>query len=251
MDDARAATIPAVGAAWHRTWHQLSGRGRRGATWRDVPGCAFLGTLVIARGGAWDPRDENPGTLALRVAASLYRAASRLTLDATDDDATDDVATDDDATERAALAIKWPNDLLVNGRKASGILIEADRSRFLVGIGVNLSATTWPDSASLLAPAPVAPVERFAVLLESSLREMLVPDARWHEVVLSVLAWRNRDVVVSEEGGAPVRGRLETIDRDGALVLTESAAATGGEAGVRRRVLAGRLRLSDPPTTDE
>lgn len=45
----------------------------------------------------------------------------------------------------APIQIKWPNDIVVNGMKIAGVLIEQDDERALVGIGVNGKQIRWPD----------------------------------------------------------------------------------------------------------
>ena len=78
-------------------------------------------TMAIRRGGAHDPEDPNPGTLALRAGAGLLAAIHHFL----------------PPGERARVQIKWPNDILLDGKKLAGILVEADPRWFYVGFGVN------------------------------------------------------------------------------------------------------------------
>jgi len=48
--------------------------------------------------------------------------------------------------------IKWPNDILVNGKKIAGILTEADQAAIVVGIGMNLNMSSVPEVESTLKP---------------------------------------------------------------------------------------------------
>ncbi|HSJ50621.1 MAG TPA: biotin--[acetyl-CoA-carboxylase] ligase, partial [Actinomycetota bacterium] len=101
--------------------HQTEGRGRLGRTWLDEPGHALMFSLVLrpalpAEGG---------GLLSLLAGVALVDACR--------------------AWAGGEAACKWPNDLLVDGRKAGGLLLEArlddDRIEHAVlGVGVNLGA---------------------------------------------------------------------------------------------------------------
>ncbi len=100
--------------------HQTRGRGRLGRTWRDEPGRALMFSLVLR------PVELSPpfgGLLSLLAGTALAEAAEQV------------------GDQRAAC--KWPNDVLVGGRKAAGILAESrlhdDRlDHVVLGVGVNL-----------------------------------------------------------------------------------------------------------------
>jgi len=101
--------------------HQTQGRGRLGRTWVDEPGRALMFSFVLRP--ELDP--GSGGVLTLLAGTALASASSEL------------------ADQRTACT--WPNDLLVAGRKAGGILAESrvDAGRFehvVIGIGVNLRA---------------------------------------------------------------------------------------------------------------
>ena len=131
------------------------------------------------------------------------------------------------------FALKWPNDVLLSGRKLAGILLEAVNGGALaIGVGVNLASA--PDPAAL-EPGAVPPV---------SLREAtglgVTPEDLLDHLAPAVAAWEDR---LNDEGFAPLRaawlaratrlgeqitarlpgrslvGRFETIDPTGALVL--------------------------------
>ncbi|MDA3950680.1 MAG: hypothetical protein PF508_15855, partial [Spirochaeta sp.] len=107
-----------------RAAHQFAGRGRRGNRWFDLPGNAVMMTMAVRRGGAYDPGDTNPGTLALRAGAALLSAIHHFV----------------PPGERSRVQIKWPNDILLDEGKLAGILVEADPRWFYVGFGVNAFA---------------------------------------------------------------------------------------------------------------
>ena len=115
------------GPAWILTHEQYGGRGRRGREW-VMPAGNFAGTLVLRpKGGA----AEAP-QLSFVAALALYDALS------------------DACGPSARLTIKWPNDVLLNGGKVAGILLESTGPELVsvaVGIGVNLAAA--PDTGSV------------------------------------------------------------------------------------------------------
>ena len=102
-------------------YEQTAGRGRRGRTWVARPGDALLFSVA-----GWLPRGiEGLGGLSLAVGLAVHDALRALPVDA------------------SRVALKWPNDVLVDGAKVSGILIETARSTkdataLVVGIGINL-----------------------------------------------------------------------------------------------------------------
>jgi BirA family biotin operon repressor/biotin-[acetyl-CoA-carboxylase] ligase len=94
---------------------QSAGRGRQGRQWSTPAGAALAWSLLLRR------EVQVPGTLPLQVGVAVCEAVESL------------------GVERAEL--KWPNDVLVDGRKCAGILVEA-RPQYgwaVVGIGLNLS----------------------------------------------------------------------------------------------------------------
>ncbi|MBI1374038.1 MAG: biotin--[acetyl-CoA-carboxylase] ligase [Phycisphaera sp.] len=93
--------------------HQAAGRGRRGRQWFAPPGAALL-TTVIA-----DPRGASADRLVLASCCALAEAVESLT--------------------DARVQVRWPNDLLIDGDKLAGILVEAVNGAALIGVGVNVS----------------------------------------------------------------------------------------------------------------
>lgn len=109
------------GPLWIVSDRQTAGRGRRGRTWTSEPGNLFATLLLV---------DPAP---AAHVAELCFVAALAI------DDAL--LGHDPALFERAAL--KWPNDLLLDGAKAAGILVEASTrgagTTVAIGIGVNIA----------------------------------------------------------------------------------------------------------------
>jgi BirA family transcriptional regulator, biotin operon repressor / biotin---[acetyl-CoA-carboxylase] ligase len=99
--------------------HQTGGRGRQGRSWLDVPGGALLFSLVLRP----DLDPDAGGLLTLLAGTAMARACLEL------------------ADQRSAC--KWPNDILVAGRKAGGIIAESrvEAGAFahvVLGVGVNV-----------------------------------------------------------------------------------------------------------------
>lgn len=187
---------------------QTAGRGRRGRPWFDEPRASLLASIVVR------PR------LAIRDLPKLSLATGVAVADAVR------------AITGLAVRLKWPNDLVVDGRKIAGILLEsriATETLVVVGVGVNLGQHRFPRELSGTATS---------VGLETG--QTVERDAMLEGVLAAFDAWRAR---LEREGFAPVRERwlalTDTIgrrvrvdgrvgvavdlDRDGGLVIRDSA----------------------------
>jgi BirA family transcriptional regulator, biotin operon repressor / biotin---[acetyl-CoA-carboxylase] ligase len=154
--------------------------------------------------------------------------------------------------------IKWPNDVLVEGKKVAGILVECAtiESRVdyvILGFGVNLNVTHKALMAALghsghaagsLADFAGREIDRnaFAAALLNHLARW-VETYRAHGPAPLLAAWRDRDILtgrrVEVRGEGPsYEGRVLGVDAQGHLLLRDSL-------GDLRRVLAGEIRLSD------
>jgi BirA family biotin operon repressor/biotin-[acetyl-CoA-carboxylase] ligase len=187
---------------------QTAGRGRRGRVWHDAPGDSLLISIVLR------PRLHVADLPKLSLAAAVAVAeAIHLT-------------TDLDAR------LKWPNDVLANGRKLAGILLE---SRIVAGpivvagIGVNLRQRTFP--AGLADTATSVDLEGGrAVGREELLEAVLAAFERWRRGLeregfaalrarwLTLADTIGRAVTVGEHAGIAV-----DLAEDGALVLRQAA----------------------------
>jgi BirA family biotin operon repressor/biotin-[acetyl-CoA-carboxylase] ligase len=187
--------------------HQTGGRGRRGRVWADVPGESLLVSIL------------------LRPAVPMSRAP-QLTLVAA-------VAVVE-AFESAAgvsAGIRWPNDILVEGRKLCGILAEAVAGsdgrlhHVILGIGANVNQVELPgdlrETATSLGREAGRSVSRDVVL--ERLLEAL--DRRYAEFLAGGFAalratWRSRSVTLGRSVRGP-DGReaiAVDIDEEGALI---------------------------------
>lgn len=206
---------------------QLQGRGRRGREWQSWPG----GSLTFSLRRNFPADAPVPAGLSLVTGLAVARALD--TLGAQD------------------IMLKWPNDVLHQGHKLGGILVElvSGRGRAMsavIGIGINLSLppemnlsgqTGITDLASAMPTPPAAAALLAAILNE--LAQVLDTYERAGFPALR-LAWQQRNahagdrVRVSSESGN-LEGICIGIDADGALLLSED--------GVVQRVLAGDVSL--------
>jgi BirA family biotin operon repressor/biotin-[acetyl-CoA-carboxylase] ligase len=222
--NARAQQLAANGAP-HGTLvtaeAQTAGHGRQGRAWVTPAGRALACSLVLR-----EPPRLLPMLAALAVA---------------------DVADAFDATSRSA-AIKWPNDVLLDGRKVAGILAKGrpQEGWVVLGIGLNVAVEEGAFPARLRALATSlgarpADVERSLALLLERLAHWLAADP--HEVMD---AYRARDALAGREihWGSPERsGTALGVADDGRLRVRPSDAAGGGEPAEELLLDAGEVHL--------
>ena len=106
----------AVEGDWLIAREQHAGKGRQGRSWTSAPGNFYGSTLVILRSG-----DPSAQSLSLAAGLALVEAI-------------------DVALPGEALMLKWPNDVMLLGKKLAGILLERSGDRVVVGFGVNLAS---------------------------------------------------------------------------------------------------------------
>ena len=123
------------------------------------------------------------------------------------------------------LMLKWPNDVLLGGRKLAGILLERSGDRVVAGFGVNLaSAPGLADREAASLGGAVLP-EPFAPLLAASFARLL---QLWRvsDTSALALAWEQRahprgtPLTVHVSSDETVSGRFAGLEPDGALRLT-------------------------------
>lgn len=164
--------------------------------------------------------------------------------------------------DRDAVAIKWPNDVLLRGRKTSGILMESSVEGTgiafaVVGIGINLNVDreTFPEDFRALATSLASelgwPVDRaaFARRLFESLESVFDTHAESGFEALrsrfeAYFRMAGDAVTVEALGGPRISGRARGIASNGAL---EIEVQSGERAGEIVRVLAGDVTLAKPP----
>ena len=212
---------------------QTAGRGRLGQAWFSPPGVNLYVSVLFRP--SIPPRDATGFAFAGPLALSDAIHAEGL-----------------DAT------IKWPNDVLVDGKKVGGILaecatIESRVDYVLIGFGVNLNITHGAlrerlgnsgHAASSLSECLGRKIDRnaFAAALLNQLAAWVAVYRERGPAPL-IAAWRDRDILVGRRvevrgEGPSYEGRVLGVDAEGHLLLRDSL-------GKARRVLAGEIRMAD------
>ena len=184
------------------TDHQSAGRGRSDRVWEAPPGSSVLMSLVV--------RPADP-LLPLRAAVALC----------------------DVLAELPDVAIKWPNDVLVDGRKVAGILVEgrAHDGWAVLGMGVNVTAVPkgFEDTATCLSEHGDgrAVSEVLDALLAALTRRLS------QEPALLLAAWRERDALLGHQisWGPAGAGVAAGVDASGALLVDTEEGRVALDAG--------------------
>lgn len=193
---------------------QTAGRGRRGRNWASPTG-NLMTTLYLP---ATNLKPNEAGQLAFVAGLALETTVRHF------------------VGEAAQVSLKWPNDVLINGHKASGILLESAMqdnkvSWLAVGLGLNLAShpsdTPYPatDIAAITGHAPknLEVLEILATAFDALYRQWQMGG-----FAPMLAAWR----MVAHGLGSPMVARLEDheiegvfrdINDDGALVLKDAA----------------------------
>jgi BirA family biotin operon repressor/biotin-[acetyl-CoA-carboxylase] ligase len=196
-----AGTEALLDGHWVIATRQTAGRGRRGRVWNDGAG-NFMGSVLVKADG---PVQQ----FSFVAALALHEALA--------------------ATTGAAgrFALKWPNDVLLDGRKCSGILLERQGPALVIGMGVNLAqhpqGTERP--ATSLAAAGLA-VPNPADLLDSLAPAFARWRALWEQAGFAPIrsAWLERAAgvggrIVARLGSESPEGVFAGLADDGALQM--------------------------------
>jgi len=196
------------GPCWILGLHQTQGRGRRGRAWADPAG-NFAATLVM-------PSSDGPSKLALRsFTAALALRDALVSVTGLD----------------GVFSLKWPNDVLLNGGKLSGILLEsAGQGALALGIGVNLRNAPAADAGAAFAPVSLRAETGVDISPEQFLDHLGPAFATWEtrlntygfEPVRTAFlrhAVRLGEPLIARTQTDEFHGVFDTIDDTGALVL--------------------------------
>ncbi len=207
-----------VGEVWFAALKQTAGRGRRGRAWETPSGNLAASLMIIP-----DCDPAIAATLGFVAGVALNRALAA-TLPA------GLVRHGIDGANRVAL--KWPNDVLADGAKLAGILLEAqklsdNRHAVVIGFGVNIisapSGLPYPATSLTELGADISAETIFSSLAE----EWVVAYELWdsgRNVADILRLWRasaagiGAQVAVSRDGDV-VRGIFESIDDAGRLMV--------------------------------
>lgn len=189
---------------WLIAARQTSGKGRQGRSWIDAPG-NFMGSTVVHM----QERDPAPATLSFLAALAVYETSLAF------------------VTTPQAVMLKWPNDVLLNGAKFCGLLLEMAKGAVVIGIGVNLTSAPVIEGRKVdtlsnggSAPSPQTFGEALATQFALELQ-------RWREFGVEPIM--RRWLAAAHEIGTPlsvhgdnearISGAFDGLEADGALRL--------------------------------
>ena len=192
------------GPLWITATRQTAGRGRRGNVWVSEPGNVYASLLLT------DVMAARAGELSFVAALAVHDAVAELV-----------------PNLASHLALKWPNDLLLDGRKFAGILIGAESTAAVVGIGVNCAhhpaETSYPSTDLAAAGAVVAPEQLFRCVSKTFVARL----EQWSRGAgfASIRAdWLARATGLGQEirvrlPSKEIAGRFQALDETGRLLL--------------------------------
>lgn len=177
---------------------QTAGRGRLDRRWDAPPGSGLLASMLFRN--LPEHLHELTQRVALAAAAAVHEVAD------------------------IEVALKWPNDLLVNGAKLAGVLAQSGGGQSLrpdyvvVGIGINVS---WAPEGAAMVGQHVQVSSLLAALLEHY--DRLPADvASLYRTSLATLGQQVR----VQLGGTEIVGRAINVEADGRLVVIDECGAT-------------------------
>jgi BirA family transcriptional regulator, biotin operon repressor / biotin---[acetyl-CoA-carboxylase] ligase len=214
---------------WLTADEQLSGRGRRGRAWVSPPGNLYA-SLVLRHPAEPRRAADLCFVAALAVSDAILASAPRAAV---------------------AQALKWPNDVLIDGAKTAGILVEGSHSAdgfcVVVGCGVNIVShppdTPYPVTHLGASDASVTAASFFAALSDGFARRL----AQWQAGAgfaatrrdwLARAAGIGGRIVVRMPSG-DIDGVFEALDENGALILR-------GDDNKTRPIAAGEIFFPGP-----
>lgn len=189
---------------WITAKQQSAGRGRRGNVWISEPGNLYA-SLMLARVPGSGARE-----LAFVAGLGVHDAIAQLA-----------------PATASRLALKWPNDVLLDGAKLAGILIEAEDDWAVIGIGINCAHhpkdIAQPAIDLTTAGAP-APAEKVFARLSSTLDARLRQWANGNGFSAIRAEWLTRASGVGKEirvrlPSRELAGRFQGLDDAGHLLL--------------------------------
>jgi BirA family biotin operon repressor/biotin-[acetyl-CoA-carboxylase] ligase len=219
---AKAAQAGDIGDVWFCALQQTAGRGRRGRPWQSPHGNLAASLLVVP---AIDPAIA--ATLGFVAGVSLNQALAGIV-----PAATLKTGIDGADTANGRIALKWPNDVLADGAKLAGILLEAHKRpngemAIVVGIGVNVveapEGLPYPATSLRALGLDTTAETVFGALSDAWVDAIELWD-RGRGVTEVLELWRRSaagigaEVAVNRDGDV-VRGIFETIDEGGRLIV--------------------------------
>ena len=212
--------------------YQTAGRGRLDHKWLSPEGVNLMMSVVLSVEGL---APEQVATLPLVAGLAVVKAMTTLY-----------VWSQDLRRKTEDVKLKWPNDVLVNGKKIAGILCERNGDNVIVGIGVNVRQRVWPNELN----------GRATSLLQETGKEFKVAQVRnavldqlgkwygiWrekgfaavHPEIVAIDCLKGREIAVrqTDDDSAPISGISNGIMPDGSLDVG-GVKVYAGEAHVER-----------------
>ena len=185
---------------------QTKGRGRSGRTWFTPPDSALAFSLLLKPTNSIVIENLSliSGLGALAVCDSL------------------------DTMDNIQAEIKWPNDVLIGGKKVCGVLVETnwlgnDLEAVILGIGINTATDSVPSSTQLNFPATsVEDFTQFPVDRLLLLKEVITKVIFWKEKIQNPefisswerrLAYKDTEVQIISKGSIVHKGRIKGLDK--------------------------------------
>jgi len=230
------ATLGDPGKLWVVANEQTAGHGRRGRGWQ-TPAGNLAASLLLAQPGHGAASATLGFAAGLALESAIRAAAPSVAVS---------VGLDEASAGGDRLALKWPNDVLLNGAKIAGILLEAvtrpgAESVVVIGIGVNVlhcpKEVPYPVTSLVESGADLSAETLFTALAEAWIDQ----ESLWNQG-RGFAAIRDRWLERAAGLGAPIavkigadvfRGTFETIDDEGRLIVRagdgSSRAISAGE----------------------
>lgn len=203
-----------------RADYQSAGRGRQGRSWEATPGSSLMFSVILRS----SRRLHELGSISILVAEALADSLRELTSD--------------------PVQIKWPNDVMIAGRKVSGILLQTRSAPFpvaVLGIGINVDTpqSALPDTATSLIRHVSGAIDS-DLLLDSILARLNTMWTNWQPELdaasiarLESRLWHIGDDVSILDADRELRGRLLGVAKNGGLRLSVG--------GSERVIVAGEI----------
>ncbi|MBE1284837.1 MAG: biotin--[acetyl-CoA-carboxylase] ligase [Rhodobacteraceae bacterium] len=214
LDEAARIAPELSGPEWILALRQTKGRGRRGRAWSDPQG-NLAATLVLRPDGAPDQSALRSFVAALALFDACVTVSGRA----------------------EGLSLKWPNDVLLNGGKLAGILLESSGraggvAHLSIGIGVNLAQTPPTEGLETGALRPVSLMSETGVQVDpETFLDALAEAYAHYEAQFNTYgfepirqAWLARaaklgEVITARTATSETKGTFETVDVAGNLIL--------------------------------
>ena len=190
--------------------NQTAGRGRLDRTWEAKPGTNLLVSLLFRSEAnlltMW------PRIVALAAAQACQKLFSSGRLN---------------VSSAPTIKLKWPNDLLLDGRKLGGMLSVGDQQKQFVVVGIGINVGWAPQEAVALGEFFSEKIPTPVELLENMLREITQIEklglTEQHQQYVAQLATLGKLVRVELTNGVVITGQAQDVDIKGRLLVVDTA----------------------------